>query len=41
MRDPVFLAQRGQIRDQAAAPVDHRAEHIEDADLEVGEILGH
>src|SRR6185437_4611378 len=38
---PVFLADFGQVLDQAAAPVHHRAEHVEDADLEVAEILGH
>ena len=33
--ESVFLAELGQVLDQAAAPVDHRAEHVEDADFEV------
>src|SRR5260370_39841029 len=39
--EAVFLAKLGQVLDQAAAPIHHRAEDVEDADLEVGEILGH
>ena len=34
-------AEAPEVLDQARAPVHHRAEHVENADLEVAEILGH
>jgi hypothetical protein len=39
--EAILLAELGQVLEEAATPVHHRAEYVEDADLEVREILGH